>query len=313
MNDGLLSVLRLAFVALQNISFTAVVGALLCDAWLARSTSRWQKRVSLHLLLTVRIGALATLLFSGMAFWIHCALMSESTLADAGPAVLSMLKTTGFGRASLAGAGFMLIVMMLSLAQSASPIRFKAAIGLALAGVALSRSHTGHPVDAGLLSLPVWVDWMHLLAISIWVGLVLVTTCVVLPRMFNAPGPDRDNNAAFVRSLSDAATLALVMLFVTGAYSGWRAVGTPGSLITSEYGQVLLLKLALVAVAAVLGGHNRFIEMPQLLAALTDAEPEAAARPLKRFAAVLRVESVVLAGVLVAAAVLVSSPLPGTT
>ena len=36
-------------------------------------------------------------------------------------------------------------------------------------------------------------------------------------------------------------------------------------------------------------------------------------RPLKRFAAVLHIESVVLTGVLVAAAVLVSSPLPDTS
>jgi copper resistance protein D len=36
-------------------------------------------------------------------------------------------------------------------------------------------------------------------------------------------------------------------------------------------------------------------------------------KPLKRFAAVLHVESVVLAGVLVVAAVLVSSPLPGAS
>jgi putative copper resistance protein D len=36
-------------------------------------------------------------------------------------------------------------------------------------------------------------------------------------------------------------------------------------------------------------------------------------RHLKHFSAVLHIESVVLAGVLVAAALLVSSPLPGTS
>lgn len=43
---------------------------------------------------------------------------------------------------------------------------------------------------------------------------------------------------------------------------------------------------------------------------LVDATP---VKPLKRFVAVLHIESVVLAGVLVAAAVLVSSSLPGTS
>jgi copper resistance protein D len=75
----------------------------------------------------------------------------------------------------------------------------------------------------------------------------------------------------------------------------------------------LLLKLTLVVVAAALGGHNRFFEMPRLLATLRKSSLESPTRPLKRFASVLYVESVVLAGVVVTAAVLVSSPLLGTT
>ncbi|WP_321795007.1 copper resistance D family protein [Caballeronia sp. J97] len=313
MDDSSLGVLRLAFVALQNLSLAIVVGAMLSDTWLSRRTSRWQTRLSWHLLLTLRLASFAVLFSSASAFWIHCALMSESTLAEAGPAVRSMLVETGFGHAWIAGAGFMLVVMILSLAQSGNPISFKRAIWLALGGVALSRSHAGHPVDAGVLSVPVWADWFHLLAISVWVGLVLVATYVVLPRVLSAPARERANSAAFVQSLSDAAAVALVILFATGAYNGWRGVNTPESLGTSTYGQILLLKFALVLIAAALGAHNRFVEMPRLLASLKEARADAAARPLKRFAAVLHVESVVLAGVVVAAAVLVYSPLPGTT
>ncbi|MBN3817634.1 CopD family protein, partial [Paraburkholderia sp. Se-20369] len=119
--------------------------------------------------------------------------------------------------------------------------------------------------------------------------------------------------AAFVQSLSDAATVALVVLVGTGAYNGWRGVNTSAELIGSAYGQVLLVKLALVLLAAALGGHNRFFGMPKLLAALSHASTIPPGGPLRRFNTVLRVESVVLAGVLAAAAVLVSSPLPGTT
>jgi putative copper resistance protein D len=313
MNDGFLGVLRLALVAIQNISFAVLVGALLSDRWLSRSTSRWQASVSGRLLLTLRIASFTALMSSAFAFWIHCALMSESTLAEAGPAVRSMLVETDFGHAWLAGAGFMLVVMILSLVQSGRSIRFKPASWLALGGVALARSHGGHPVDAGVFSFPVWVDWVHLLAISVWVGIVLVATYVVVPRIFSAPPAERANTAWFVQSLSDAATFALAMLLITGVYSGWRGVNAPEYLWTSTYGQVLLLKLALVFTAAALGGHNRFFEMPRLLSSLKEARTEITARPLKRFAAVLHVESVVLAGVLVAAAVLVSSPLPGTT
>jgi putative copper resistance protein D len=261
----------------------------------------------------LRLASLVALLSSTFSFWIHCALMSDSTLLEAGPAVRSMLMETGFGHAWLVGAGLMLCVVILSFIQAGNSIRFSLAICLALAGVALARSNGGHPVDAGLFSLPVWADWVHLLAISAWVGLVLVTTYVVAPRFLNAPGSERVNSAAYIQSLSDAATVALIILFLTGAYNGWRGVRSPGDLLESGYGQILLLKLALVFVAAALGGHNRFFEMPKLLASLKDASSTSPVKPLKRFATVLHIESVVLAGVLAAAAVLVSSPLPGTS
>ncbi|MGF6542179.1 copper resistance D family protein [Paraburkholderia youngii] len=313
MNDGFLGISRLAFVALQNIGFAVLVGALLSDSWLSRSTSRWQSSVSGRLLVTVRIASFATLMSSAFAFWIHCALMSESTLGEAGPAIRSMLVETDFGHAWLAGAGLMLVVVILSFAQRRRPIHFKPAIWLAIAGVALARSHGGHPVNAGVFSLPVWVDWVHLLAISVWVGLVLVTTYIVVPRISIAPTAERAKAAMFVQSLSDAATFALAILVITGAYSGWRGVNALEHLWASTYGQVLLAKLALVVIAAALGGHNRFFEMPGLLSSLKDTRTEFTPKPLERFAVVLHVESVVLAGVLVAAAVLVSSPLPGTT
>jgi copper resistance protein D len=313
MNDGLLGILRLAFVALQNLGFAVVVGVLLSDRWLARRPSPWQIGVSRRLVRALRIASVGVLMSSAFAFWIHSALMSDSTLLEAGPAICSMLVETGFGHAWSVGEGLMLCVVILSFMQTGKSIRFPLAIWLALAGVALARSNGGHPVDAGLFSLPVWADWIHLLAISAWVGLVLVTTYVVVPHFFEAPGAEHENGAAFVQSLSDAATFALIVLFATGAYNGWRGVNSAGNLVGSIYGQILLLKLALVLVAAALGGHNRIFEMPRLLASLKNASSTSPARHLKRFAAVLHAESLVLAGVLVAAAVLVSSPLPGTS
>jgi putative copper resistance protein D len=299
---------------LQNLSFAMLVGILLSDRWLARSPSAWQAGVSRRLGQAFRAGALVALVSGVVAFWIHCALMGDSSLMDAGPAVRSMLSETGFGHAWAVGAALMLGVVLVSFASAAGrPMRFQPILWLALAGFALSKSHAGHPVDAGAFSLPVWADWVHFLAISVWVGIVWVAACMVAPKMAEAPFTDHRNGAAFVQSLSDAATYALVALFVTGAYNGWRGVSSPANLFDSWYGQVLLLKLALVLVAAALGGHNRFFGMPHLLTSLKNSSSMSPVRPLRRFATVLHVESCVLAGVLLAAAVLVSSPLPGTS
>lgn len=312
MNDGVVGLLRLGAVAIQNAGFAVVVGALLGRRWLARGASAWQHGVGRRLVATLRIASVVSLLASVTAFWAHCALMSEVSLLDAGPAVCSMLAGTGFGHAWLAGTAFMLVVVLLSFAGRANDTRFPFAMAAALAGVALARSNGGHPVDAGLFSVPVWIDWLHLLAISVWIGLVLVTAFGVMPRLARMPESERMTGAAFVQSLSDASTCALIVLFATGAYNGWRGVETPVNLFASTYGQILLLKLALVLLAAMLGAHNRFFGMPTLLRALRDPAAAMPAHALKRFCTVLRVEAVVLGGVLMAAAVLVSSALPGT-
>jgi putative copper resistance protein D len=313
MNDGSLGILRLIGVAIQNVGFAVIVGTLLSSQWLARGRSTWQDHVGRRLALTLRVASVVSLLASVVSFWAHCALMSDSTLWEAGPAVRSMLEGTGFGHAWLIGAGLTVCIVVLSFARPGRSAPFPFGIWVALAGVALARSNGGHPVDAGLFSLPVWVDWLHLLAISSWVGLVFVTTYVVMPRLRDAPGSEWRTSASFVQSLSDASTYALIVLFSTGAYSGWRGVHAPENLWGSTYGQILLLKLVLVLIAAAFGGHNRFFEMPRLLAALKDPTKERPTEPLRRFSSVLHVEAVILLGVLMAAAVLVSSPLPGTT
>ncbi|QTO21850.1 CopD family protein [Burkholderia seminalis] len=312
MNDGIVGLLRLVAVAIQNAGFAVVVGALLGGRWLALGASAWQHGIGRRLVATLRIASAVSLLASVTAFWAHCALMSEVPLFEAGPAVRAMLAGTGFGHAWLAGAVFMLVVVLLAFVRRANDTRFPFAMWAALACVALARSNGGHPVDAGLFSVPVWIDWLHLLAISAWVGLVLVTAFGVMPRLAGMPASERATGASFVQSLSDASTYALVVLFATGTYNGGRGVDTPANLLVSTYGQILLLKLSLVLIAAALGGHNRFFGMPKLLAALGDPAAAMPAVSLKRFGAVLRIEAVVLGGVLMVAAVLVSSALPGT-
>ncbi|WP_116136962.1 copper resistance D family protein [Trinickia diaoshuihuensis] len=313
MNEGILGTVRLISVAIQNIGFAVVVGALLSRQWLARGESIWQERIGRRLIHAIRAASVLSLLASALAFWAHCALMSDSALLDAGPAVRSMIEATAFGRAWSIGALLTLAVAVIAFRCPSGERRIGFGVWIALAGAALARSNSGHSVDTGIFALPAWLDWLHLLAISAWVGLVWVTAYVVMPRLHDAPGDEGRRAASFVQSLSDTSTYALIVLFVTGAYNGLRGVGTPANLWSSAYGEILLIKLALVFVAAALGGHNRFFEMPKLLATLRASSAADALRPLRRFGAVLHVESVILLGVVIAAAVLASSPLPGTT
>lgn len=150
------------------------------------------------------------------------------------------------------------------------------------------------------------VDWVHLMLICLWVGEVIVSGLLVLAvRPVDAAG--RLDCAAYIGTLSTAATWALAGICATGTFSAWHNLHTPAALVGNPYGTALLVKLALVACAALLGGANRFIVMPQLQAALR-AHADAA---LARFVLILRVESAVLLAVLIAAALLSSASPPG--
>ncbi|EKS72724.1 copper resistance D domain-containing protein [Burkholderia sp. SJ98] len=313
MNYGSLDIERLVLMALQNLGIAAMVGALLSARWLRGPQSEWQVRASAKLALTFKISAIVALLSSTAAFWVHCALMSEVTLFNARPAVLSMLAKTQFGHIWAIGAALLLCIAVLAFKGTKNTgIPAQPLMWILIAAVGLARSNAGHPVDAGVLSLPVWADWVHLLAISSWVGMVLTTAYIVSPGMLHARSTELAAGAEYVQAMSDAATVALVTLFLTGAFNGWRGVSAPENILGSSYGVVLVLKLALVVVAAALGGHNRFFEMPALLASLRGSSPTLQSRHLKRFTTVLHIESWVLISVVAVAAVLVSSPLPGT-
>ncbi len=312
MSFGPLEIARLVYLALQSLSFSIMVGVLLSARWLRGAESGWRLQVNGRLATGFTLSAILTLAASAGAFWVHCALMSELPILDAWPAVVSMLRSTQFGHVWAIGAGLLVLLVGLSVIRTRErTIRFQPLIWLLVACVALAKSNGGHPVDAGTLSLPVWADWVHLIAISSWVGIVFAATFIVNPGMMKAGREDLSGGASFVQSMSDAATIALIALFATGAYNGWRGVSAPENLLGSWYGQVLILKLVLVLIAAGLGGHNRFFEMPSLLGSLRNSEVSHKG-PLKRFSTILHVESWVLIGVVAIAAVLVSSPLPGT-
>jgi putative copper resistance protein D len=152
------------------------------------------------------------------------------------------------------------------------------------------------------------VNWTHLILICLWIGEVIVAGQVVLA---SPPGEALDNRndcARYVESLSASATFALVGIFATGLFNAWYNLGSPKALLGNPYGTTLLIKLALVTGAVMLGGINRFVVMPGLIAALHTGG--AANKAARQFTVILRIEGLVLAAVLVMAAILSSTAPP---
>lgn len=175
-----------------------------------------------------------------------------------------------------------------------------------LAGRIDVRTHTGIPIFCLKVSFHqfrILVDWFHLVLISVWVGEVLVAGLFTLAAPPGARDDDWIDCERYIAALSTMATFSLGGIVATGLVNAWYTVGNPGAVIGNEYGTALLFKLALVAIAVLLGGYNRFFVMPSLTASLSTSA-------LARFTLILRVEAAVLSAVLIVAAILSSTPTP---
>ncbi|WP_329385176.1 copper resistance CopC/CopD family protein [Streptomyces sp. NBC_01716] len=110
-------------------------------------------------------------------------------------------------------------------------------VAAGIAGTWALSEHASTGIQTGL-AMP--LDVLHLLAVAAWLG-GLVSLLVALYRT-----PDIERAA--VRRFSRIAFGSVVVLAATGLYQAWRQVGSWSALTGTSYGQLLLAKVALIAV-----------------------------------------------------------------
>ncbi|MET9410159.1 copper resistance protein CopC [Streptomyces sp. NPDC002935] len=130
------------------------------------------------------------------------------------------------------------------LAAEKKDLTFGLAIGgtVVAAGLAATwamAEHASTGVQAGV-AMP--VDVLHLLAVAVWLG----GLSTLLVALFRAP-VEAPIEAAAVRRFSRLAFGGVLVLVATGIYQSWRQVGSWSALTDTTYGQLLLVKVGLVA------------------------------------------------------------------
>lgn len=292
MDDATLAALRTAAAAVSDIGFATMIGALATRALLGDTASDWAMQCLRRCRRTfVRAGWVT--LAASVAWMVAEALaMTEAPVAEALMAVGDIVVDTPFGRAwAVATLALAFALALLALRPRRAPPLRTLALALAVSGAA--RACAGH-AGANGLGAAAAVMGMHVLAASLWAGGVFAAVLCV------AHGaPDAGDSARYAARLSTLATGALALVALTGAWSAWRELGgSVAPLGSSRWGEVLDVKLALVATAVALGAFNRFAVLPAL------------PRAWPRFAQVLRVEAALMASVLVAAALLANGEPP---
>ncbi|MCI4082499.1 copper resistance protein CopC [Streptomyces sp. MMS21 TC-5] len=121
-------------------------------------------------------------------------------------------------------------------------LTFGLAIGGAVVagGIAATWALSEHASTGIQPGLAMPADFLHMLAVATWLG----GLSALLVALHKVPGIER----SAVRRFSGVAFVSVVVLAVTGVYQAWRQTGSWSALTGTEYGRLLLLKVALVAV-----------------------------------------------------------------
>ncbi len=163
--------------------------------------------------------------------------------------------------------------------------------------VSLSFLFDGHTVSRGNRLFTGITDMVHLLAGSIWAGGAIMLM-LVLWRRHRGGHPHRALQLGL--RFSVIASVSLVAVGVSGAALAVIVLDSVSELWTTPWGQLLVAKLAIVAVAAACGGYNHKVVIPALDADHSD-------RNGTRLRAIVTVEAVALAAVIVVTAILVGA------
>ncbi len=172
---------------------------------------------------------------------------------------------------------------------------------LAAGAVLLVPGLAGHAAQTSPRGASLLLDWTHLVSGSLWLGGLagLLVLVVALPGGRRVAGL-----AVCVPRFSNVAFVSVLLLLGSGVAASVIHLPLLVALWQTSYGETILVKTGLLAVAMSLGAVNLLRTKPRLVAARDDAGlGEAAARLLRR---AIGAETLLVAGAVLAAAVLSS-------
>ena len=123
-------------------------------------------------------------------------------------------------------------------------------------------SHSAALVDGGATA--VTVDWLHLLAASIWIGGLFALVIGLISVRPLTIEQRRSALAEIIPRFSTLAIMSVIVLGLTGFYSAWLDVGNLNALQHTTYGRTLIVKLVLLIPLLLLGALNLLIVGPRL-------------------------------------------------
>ena len=250
-------------------------------AELARRRGRW----------VLRLAGGSWLLVTGAAV-----LLAVAQAGDAGVGVSDLAGTT-LGRDAVARIVPLLVAGVLLAGALRGGARQRLLLRLVAVVAVLEMLLDAIVSHAGAAPLPwanIVVQWLHFLAVGIWIG----GLAGILLDLRGSPTVEK---GAVVRRFSMWATMGLAVVALTGVVRAAVELGSIDPLLTTDYGRLIIVKVVLLGGLVGLGAINHFRNVPR------------AAGDLAGLRRVGSVEVVVAALAVFAASILVNVPPPVDT
>jgi putative copper export protein len=140
-----------------------------------------------------------------------------------------------------------------------------------------SNSMVSHNTALSFLpSLAISMDWLHFMAVSVWVGGLFYISAILLMTIRTAISKNRNISRSINKLLNDnpvnitsyflalllpyfslIATVSLGIIGITGLYMAWIHLHTAEAIFTSTYGNILAIKLVLALPMVILGAYHQ--------------------------------------------------------
>ncbi len=258
---------------------------------------RWRRLASLALIGLTVANFFGLLLQAGQA-------SGAEISAPWDPAVGKILFLTRFGTWWIARFALTLALAGL-LPRARNKWTRRAAVGVALL-LLLTISLGSHAAAEPKPALPVFADWLHLVAASVWVGGLTHFVAGMWAARPIEPAPRTRLTAHLIPRFSALALTSVGTLALSGLYSAILRIGTLDALFNTLYGRALIVKLLISSPMLLFGAINLLLVTPRMKRA--SAKPEGDAGLVSHFRRIVTSEIILGVALILSVGVFTSLP-----
>jgi putative copper resistance protein D len=209
--------------------------------------------------------AVLAILANAIHFILHCAVMTETPLNEVFSILPTFLTKTKYGRFTILRTLFLAAIIVVSFVGVLKDQKWATLSGVILSLLLLVViAMSGHQGVKGYMNFPFFLDALHLVAVSLWIGGIIFIRFFLSAFVKGAYLEFWRNLTTLTNRFSQLATYCVLIAAITGVLLSFVNVKGLTVLVDTPYGTVLLMKIVLVGIIVIIGGINKFSVIPSM-------------------------------------------------